>query len=190
MRSERLETVECDGWRLRVEFHWHADRFRHVVSLIEDGGNSVPLLESIEGSPAEDWPASPPLQSLHCEALPDGSRVALLVGMAGRGHWSASIGPRANDNRLVFDMACRASQFSGSVGTSYRLAKGVAIACSARDVIRLLTAGKTLELMTSQEQATRSEIAVSDNAELRIEPADVSAAISTRRWLYEIRVIG
>jgi len=148
----------------------------------------VPLLESIEGSPADEWPASPPLQSLHCEALPDGSHVALLVGMAGRGHWSASIGPQANDSRLVFDMACRASQFSGQVGTGYRLAKRVVIECSARDVIRLLIAGKTVELMASQAQATRSEMTVSDNAELRIEPADLSAAISTRRWLYEIAV--
>ena len=30
-----------------------------------------PLLESIEGTPADDWPPSPPLQSLSIETLPE-----------------------------------------------------------------------------------------------------------------------
>src|SRR6187401_2284712 len=72
---------------LRVEFLWCGDRFAHVVSLADPDGEAIPLWRSEEG---EAIPC-PPLQDLSIETLPDGRRVALLVGKAGRGHWSASI---------------------------------------------------------------------------------------------------
>jgi hypothetical protein len=186
MPGEMLETIAVAGIRLRIEFSWHVDRYRHVVSLIDPGGNRIPLLESIEGSPADDWPTSPPLQNLHCESQPDGSRVALLVGMAGPGHWSASIGPHSNENRLVFDLACRASRFAGRLGTSYRLTDGVRVESAAADFIRLQASGNTVDMAASLEGATRCELFVLDSTELRIQPAEISAGNLTRRWLYEM----
>jgi len=188
MRSEWLEAAECDGWRLRVEFNWHVDRYRHVISLIDAAGRSTPLLESIEGSPTDDWPASPPLQNLHCENQTDGSRVALLVGMAGRGHWSASIGSRPNESALVFDLACRSSAVAGPLDSTYRLASGVCIESAAAGLARLQIAGCTAELTASQVRATRCELVVVNDADLKIQPAGAAPARATPRWLYELAI--
>ncbi len=95
---------------LRVRFYWHVDRYAHEVSRRIDG-NWRPLLVSVEGSPEEDWPASPPFQSLHIDERDDGRTLALLVGMAGKSHWSASIEIEAREQELSpcvsFDVACR-----------------------------------------------------------------------------------
>ena len=81
------------------------------------------MLESVEGSASDDWPASPPLQNLSIEELAPGRRAALLVGMAGRSHWSASIEPVPGQAALLFDVACRTSDSDVSLGSR--------IACSA-----------------------------------------------------------
>src|SRR5262245_31734029 len=119
MQNELIKAV-ADGTGLRVEFFWTGDRFGHVVSLVDAAGNSEPVLESIDGRPDENWPPSPPLQSLNFQSLPDGQRAALLVGMAGGSHWSASIEPSVNGAELVFDMACRQATPAIWLGSRYR----------------------------------------------------------------------
>jgi len=126
MRSETIEAMGSGGLRLRVEFVWRHDRYAHVISIVEANGAVQPLLESIEGTPAEDWPASPPLQSLSVETLTDGRRVALLVGMAGGSHWSASIEAVLDKPELVFDLACRHSVPPTWLGSRYRRLSDVA----------------------------------------------------------------
>jgi hypothetical protein len=108
-----LSSIEAtlDAQRaLRVTFVREADRYRHEVALVErteDGSEQVtPLLASVEGTAADAWPSSPPLQSLSIEQRPEGN-VALLVGMAGRSHWSASIEALSAEGALRFDIACR-----------------------------------------------------------------------------------
>jgi hypothetical protein len=110
------------GIGLRAEFRFQGDRFTHVVSLIGRGEASIPFLQSVEGTAAEAWPASPPLQSLHIDRLPTGREAALLVGMAGRGHWSASIEAIPDSATLVFDIACRLSGGEPALASRYRLA--------------------------------------------------------------------
>src|SRR5436853_5119442 len=90
-----LETHNATGRGLRVAFTRVKDRFAHTVWLLE-GDAATPLWASVEGSDADDWPASPALQQLSIETLPDGRRVALLVGMAGTSHWSLSVEPAAD----------------------------------------------------------------------------------------------
>src|SRR4051812_28836034 len=109
MQSEVIETRSDGGIGLRVEFTWLGGRFGHVVSWIGRDGVPQPLLESIEAPGAEAWPASPPLQSLTIHTLPSGNPAALLVGMAGRSHWSASVEGTAEHATLQFDIACRHS---------------------------------------------------------------------------------
>jgi hypothetical protein len=107
---------------LQVDFRFRGDRFSHVVSLIGRGESPIALLESVEGTATEAWPPSPPLQSLNIESLPDGRRVALLVGMAGRGHWSASIETLPHPAGFLFDIACRTTGSEGKLASTYRLA--------------------------------------------------------------------
>jgi hypothetical protein len=118
----------------KVEFAAIGDRVRHTVYAAigsDGGGASSPrwraVLHSIEGDTDVDWPDSPPLQELHVEQR-GGGDVALLVGRAGRSHWSASIGVAASEDgrpSLTFDVACRASSRPVLLGSAYRLADGV-----------------------------------------------------------------
>lgn len=119
MRSEVIEAVGSDGRVLRVDFVWRGDRYAHTVSMIDTDGAIVPLLKSIEGETDDNWPASPPLQTLSVENLIDKGRVALLVGMAGRSHWSASIESVHGEAKVVFDLACRHSEAPNRLGSYY-----------------------------------------------------------------------
>jgi hypothetical protein len=97
----------------------HDDRLRQEVFL-RRAGQETPLLSSVEGTAAERWPASPALQSLHVEERGGGVRVALLVGIAGRTHWSASIAPTADGLGIEFDCAARVAEQPEFVGSTYR----------------------------------------------------------------------
>lgn len=105
------------GWCVRFEHR--GDRYAHEILFGADGRQQV-VYASIEGTPEDDWPASPPFQSLHFEHRPDGTQLALLVGMAGKSHWSASIELNASDRSLVFDVACRVRGSAGPLGSHYR----------------------------------------------------------------------
>lgn len=109
-----------DGRILRIEMCRRGDRYGHLMSVVETDGHIEPLLESVEGTASDAWPTSPPLQSLSIEEIAPGRRAALLVGMAGRSHWSASIESVAGDAAFVFDLACRTSEASPRLGSSYR----------------------------------------------------------------------
>jgi hypothetical protein len=100
---ESQRVLECG--RLRLRFVWRGDRFAHEVSLVGQQQTDS-RLRSVEGADGEAWPASPPLQSLHVEEQA-GKQVALLVGMAGKCHWSAAVELDAGHSRLRWDVACR-----------------------------------------------------------------------------------
>jgi len=118
-----LDATDPTGLTLRIEFVRLDDRYGHVISVVEPDGQVHTILESVEGTAADDWPASPPLQNLSIEELTPGRRVALLVGMAGRNHWSASIEPVRGQAAIVCDIACRAATSVGPLGSTYMLAK-------------------------------------------------------------------
>ncbi len=109
---------------LEVRFVRHADRVGHEIWL-RANTDWQPVLISSEGTPQEDWPASPPLQSAAVEQREPGAPLALLVGMAGKSHWSASVVPDAASDRLQFELATRVrvNQIA-FLGSTYRLAPG------------------------------------------------------------------
>ena len=85
------------------------------------------LLRSMEGTPSDDFPPSPPLQQMHLQEI-NGTPVLLAVGMAGRGHWSASIlmsKMKPNDaensglNSLVFQYAVNLRNNEGWAGCKW-----------------------------------------------------------------------
>jgi hypothetical protein len=119
MPSEIIEAIGNDGIGLRLEFRWQGDRYGHLISRIEPGGDPQRLLDSIEGVTSDAWPPSPPFQSLTLHTLPSGVS-ALLVGMAGRSHWSASMEAVPNSAELIFDVACRHSDLPLHLGSRYR----------------------------------------------------------------------
>lgn len=101
---------------LSVRFTWTNDRYDHRVMA-----SGSLIAQSVEGTPDQDYPPSPPLQQLSLESL-DGRDVILGVGAAGRGHWSVSVeGITTEDGSkgLKFDWACRTNDDSASLGTTY-----------------------------------------------------------------------
>lgn len=115
-----LGAIDAQGVGVRVEFERLADRFGHVISLLQ-GASATPLLRSREGTGAEAWPASPPLQQLSIERREPARSVALLVGMAGASHWSASVESFPAERTLVFDVACRFGGAIQQLGSQYDL---------------------------------------------------------------------
>lgn len=116
--------VRLEAGLLAIEFRKAADRYVHQV-FAGHGGEERLLLESLEGGSDDPWPPSPPLQELHAERQADGRQVVMLIGRAGRSHWSLSVEPV--DNRLVFDVACRLSREADWLGSSYRTTSGTAV---------------------------------------------------------------
>src|SRR5262249_2897942 len=107
---------------LRVRFALADDRYKHAVECFGDDRWRT-VLTSLEGTPDEPWPASPPFQSLHVDTGSNGFPRAMLVGMAGKSHWSASVEVDAAAGVVTFDVACRIRQSDpGRLASSYRVA--------------------------------------------------------------------
>jgi hypothetical protein len=73
----------------------------------------------LEGLPSDDWPPSPAFQQLLVEPRGPARHVALLVGMSGTSHWSASVEPVPGEAAFDFDVACRARQSPAKLSASY-----------------------------------------------------------------------
>lgn len=116
------DTAVIDCGLLRMEFIWSGDRYGHRI--FGSSSESECFLTSIEGRSDEKWPSSSPLQSLHIEDRPGGARIAMLVGMAGRSHWSMSVESDVAGNHFLFDVACRIAEVPSWLGSSYAVSLG------------------------------------------------------------------
>ncbi len=107
--------------RLRLVFAWRGDRFGHALQMSGHDADApeTTLLVSVEGSQDEAWPASPVLQEFHWEPRAGGQSVALLVGRAGRSHWSLSVLCDPARETCLFEAACRVSHEPERLGSSY-----------------------------------------------------------------------
>jgi hypothetical protein len=172
---------------VRVAFRRLADRYSHAVE-ISCGGEWIPLLESIEGAADDDWPPSPPLQELHFESRADGTRLALLVGRAGRSHWSLSVEAAPDASRIVFDAACRLRDVPRRLGSHYQwLPASGAPALVAADVVNLIGGWRlradTIDDLAPSLETTPSGVSLRPS----LENADVLP--HTARWRYAFVVL-
>ncbi len=104
---------------LRAVFVRRGDRFAHRVEVRDAASQAwITALESDEGTDEEHWPPSPPFQQLHVERRKEGD-VVLLVGMAGRSHWSAAVDVGPDGKTLRFDVAVRLQSAGASLGSTY-----------------------------------------------------------------------
>lgn len=190
MGTNRDQLLESD--RLRVRFWFWKDRYAHQVWLAA-GDEWIAVLASVEGSPSEDWPASPPLQSLHFEHLGMANQSALLVGMAGKSHWSASIELDPAGNYARFDIACRVrGAVRPMLGSTYRAMPSVSV-LKTRDgkiEFRATPQGKvSLELSLPEEPPRASCELVEGVARVVVHDPVDSDSSHTVRWRYALRVI-
>jgi hypothetical protein len=178
-----LEATDTDGDGLRIGFDWHDDRYAHKI-FAAAAGRLFPVLESIEGSDQDDWPASPPLQQLSIEELRPGVSVALLVGMAGKSHWSVSIEPTENKTGFIFDVACRLKSDEGRLLSSYR--RLVPEMQSADSGFQIETESSTIALRGLPIEGAMP-LLHDDGSTLRFKPEEIGAR--TTRWKYCVEVV-
>lgn len=185
----KIEAV-LDAGPLRLMFARDGDRIGHLILHV---GHSAerPILWSVEGDPAEDWPASPPFQSLHVERPPETPPRALLVGMAGQSHWSASIEADPVSGRLHFDMACRVRTPNvARLGVEYHSAWQLFL----HDDSARLTSGAApdCELVIELSRAFGASCLEATDRGLVIAPRSLESSHSshTVRWAYTIAAEG
>jgi hypothetical protein len=114
-----LESSDSSGHKLRLFFEQASDRVSHRIEVLDPAGCCLASIHSKEGTSAEEWPASPALQSVNLQEIRSGQPAAFLVGMSGKSHWSASVETIPNEGALVFDVACRVHEQSQWLGTKY-----------------------------------------------------------------------
>lgn len=112
---------------LRAVFVRRGDRYAHRIEIRDEPTRTWTVaLVSQEGTDEEPWPPSPPFQQLHVEHRKEGD-VVLLVGMAGRSHWSAAVDVSPDGKSLRFDVAARGQSADGRLGSHYEVTDQVAV---------------------------------------------------------------
>lgn len=174
---------------LQVTFARQADRYVHVVDWLRDGQSPVRLARSIEGDDVQPWPPSPPLQQLAAHAPPNRQQATLLLGMAGRSHWSMSVETQAG--AIVFDVACRLADAPTVLGCTYHLANS-SLECELGDrdaSLRGAWGEVRLELLAIDGQPPCTLRL--DRGNLRLDvPWTAGALPATVRWKYRFVVGG
>jgi hypothetical protein len=179
-----VQSVDAEGTGLRVVFVWRGDRWGHVITAIVEAGKenekAAPILISREGSADEPWPPSPPLQSLSIEQRASGA-VALLVGMAGRSHWSLSVEGIVGASQIRFDAAARLSGEPSWLGSVYLRGAGSGEWLDGRDPLThcFATGAGAMEV-----HATCGGFGGVFVEEIELQP--LATSDSLRRWSYTI----
>jgi hypothetical protein len=174
------EFLLAAGEHLRVRFTRLGDRWTHAIEA-SDANGLLWRLESLEGAADEFWPPSPPLQSLQWHAPAQGEPVALLVGMAGSSHWSATIA--ADGNHLLFDIACRLSAQPISLGSSYRLSD------SAGQPLPLSASQPKIHLLPLATADASPGSVISDSGRITVCIEDPRSNLPrTVRWHYAVSI--
>lgn len=163
---------------LRLSFHAYGDRLAHTVGLVV-GNRVVPLLASVEGTPDDDWPPSPPLTTIELSSQGE-VQHALLLGMAGRSHWSVAVVLSEAARRLEFEIACRMKEPASSLGSAYRT---MVAARSHEQGVALVVDNETVRVDgPSQQPAVH---VTPDGLNVPVEPP-AGPFPQTVRWSYAI----
>jgi hypothetical protein len=179
-----LEAAAAGSAWLRVTFDWRRDRFGHRIERL-DAQRLVPVLVSVEEAPDEAPPPSPPLQQLHIEDRPGGTRVALLVGMSGQEHWSMSVEAPGHGTCLIFDVACRRSQIAVEPASCYRIAAAdwTRLAVSPAGIVDVSEGWRLNTMAVGSEPAAALQVR---DGRLSVRPFDSSQR--TARWMYRVEL--
>ncbi len=180
MPSER-ESVLLDGDALgALAFEWCGDRFNHSWSF----PNSPVRLQSVESDCDAAWPESPPLQQIHSQSFGDGREVIFGVGMAGRGHWSASFTLVPDLRYWVVELACKLTQEPERLVSSYRIQSESGTQVGQPDGPLVLDSDNGIVV----EPVTPGELAWEAPDIVRFLPSGPQVQSQTIQWAFRIRV--
>jgi hypothetical protein len=178
-----IEAIDGSRQGLRVEFFRSADRLAHTISSVS-GDQVMPLMRSCEGTDQQIFPPSPPMQQLAIQEV-EQRRVAFLVGMAGRSHWSVSIEADGAQRRLSFDVACRmVPNAEGGLASTYEVLQPSAMEVRSGEIHFRHDHHSTVLRPVSVGSSTTPPIGLLPSR-IEIRPAHQAEA-STTRWAYEL----
>ncbi len=194
-----LTAVGQDGCGLRVEFLQLGNQFAHRILAFDAENTAISLLETVETLSTEaSWPPSPVLQGLNTEDLrselsqTEKPLSAMLMGSAGKGHWSLSIEPRQEDKtaQLLFDVACRVKSLPTALTSTYTIGESVEINHSG-SALRLRTplGDYCLEAMPLDSSDSQNSCQLhTDNGRLQLsrETLTTDTPPITLRWCYQL----
>jgi len=202
--ENRIKLVGDNQIAIQLSFGKLDDRWAHDWQWV-DGDQVQTLLKSREGSQDQNWPPSPPLQEISHHELPSGEAI-LGVGMAGKGHWSASFsmddttsivaGGKTETGTIKADLAClqksvmtekeETAETWTALGSSYETGS-----CEIEQVsdqqVRLVLPQATLvlEAISNGEMQTRLKW---DGLVLRVIPVEFSnSPVAATRWGYRLQ---
>ncbi|MHB8972938.1 MAG: hypothetical protein ACYC3X_08485 [Pirellulaceae bacterium] len=180
-----LETVGADGIGLRLAFCRLAGRIAHRVALVL-GSELHWLLASVEGDERQAFPPSPPLQQLAFTELGGGRRAALLIGMAGRNHWSLSAEAGADERLIRWEVACRAPQADcPALGSVYQMLGSWQLSADADSAVVAVDRYRCCLRPLPCPGSDRAALLSVQRDRLAVFPPAL-ADVSTHRWQYEL----
>jgi hypothetical protein len=168
-----------------LHFFWSQDRYAHRWQFGSEKEEALHAIESVESDSQAVWPTSPPLQQIHYQEFADGRQVVFGVGMAGRGHWSASFTLVPDLRCWIVELACRSAVEPGELRSTYRLgdrwseqgeASAAIAACYTADALQL-----QLEAIPPASTARFTDQV------LNIRPIQIEKA-ATNQWAFRLRV--
>ena len=181
------DSIQLDGGsRGLLAFHWHADRYQHFWSFAD----AEVQIRSIESGGEDHWPLSPPLQQIHGQSFGDGREVVFGVGMAGRGHWSASFTLVPELQCWIVELACRSAVEPARLLSSYEILQpGGSI--EASDSHRFLIdnqRGISLEAIAPGTLAELTSSTGDASSRIQFQPSQLRGNASTIQWAFRLRV--
>jgi hypothetical protein len=181
--GQTIEAIDSQRQGLRVQFTKELDRLAHTISVV-CGEQVVPLLRSCEGTDQQEFPPSPPAQQIAIQEI-DKRQVALLVGMAGRSHWSASVESYPTDRRLNFDVACRVNPSERvSLSSTYQVLSPATAELRSGELHFDVAGAQCVLRPISIGSVELPEISLQSNS-FEIRPAQRQDGTTTR-WGYEL----
>lgn len=104
--EKSAEAYSLRDANFELSFRHVRDRWQHCLSVRNHDVWS-PLLTSVEGSPTDGVPPSPPLQDLRFEQLADEVFEFQLLGQSGKGVYSAAVRYDGGAGSVDFDLCVR-----------------------------------------------------------------------------------
>ena len=179
-----LETLPASN--LRLKFDKSSDRWSHRWQLVDEDGQATDVLTSIEGGAEEIFPASAAMQEVSLHELPTGPAV-LGVGMAGKGHWSASYSVESHEDQpsIKCDLACLLKQLQSDgqwLGSTYSVGDGVKVKTEGLKV-RFSIKGQSFSLIADPAYASIETA----EQQIQIVPTKLSDSKTVAtRWLFSV----
>ena len=161
-----------------LAFEWSHDRYTHRWQF----GDSQAVVSSVESDASTVWPHSPPLQQIHQQSFADGRRVVFGVGMAGRGHWSASFTLVPDLKCWIVELACRAPLAPERLLSTYQLAG------SWQELASDTYASQLGATQLQMEAIAPASCAMVGDGQVAIQPQVVGQGAATTQWAFRLRV--